>query len=194
VHIETSDPNVQLHRWLLTSMPQMKDTVMITNDLELARDREFICKAPCDKIVDGRMGQEYFFSGFGIRDSERFQLIHQTNDLSIEVRSRSSGARLADIFMASSGAGVTISGISWTAIAFVELPRTPNREPPRIPYRSTEAKAASLAVTGSGVALTVTGLILYVVNNRTRFTFLTPGSKTGASVLHTRPEALLWHF
>jgi hypothetical protein len=179
VHIEVADPigqpqNLQLHRWLLTSVPQMPNTVVGMNN------HEFICRAPCDKVVDGRMGQEYFFTGDGISDSSRFQLINQSGHVSVRVRP---GRYIAP----STKAWVNFAGVmTWTPGIALAVTAALNDDP------SVPHIVSGVGLTASGATLLLTGLILQLITRDTKYTFVTPARKT--SHPHTQLEGWAWRF
>ena len=45
-----------------------------------------VCAPPCEVVVDGRRGQEFFFTGPGISESSRFRLGREAGDVSFIVK------------------------------------------------------------------------------------------------------------
>lgn len=86
IHIESDDPEVQLHRYAVTALAGHHATPghpVITTESAL------LCRTPCDTWIDGRHHEEFFFTGKGVTDSSRFQAMGMQGDVTAEVDSGS---------------------------------------------------------------------------------------------------------
>ncbi len=131
IHIETSEPDVTLRA---TSDGMLTD----------------ICRAPCDTIVDGRGGREFFFDGPGVTPSNRFSLAQETGDVAIKVHA--GNGRLA-----SAGGTMLVTGLLLVVVVapplmFAADAAADGNHVPGLAYLAT--------LTGLGVASTVVGGIL----------------------------------
>lgn len=62
-----------------------------------------VCVAPCDRVIDGRRGQPFFFNGDGVVKSRDFSLSDYGGDVVARVRPGSSGLRVGSIVVMSLG-------------------------------------------------------------------------------------------
>ncbi|XXT18198.1 hypothetical protein WME94_49005 [Sorangium sp. So ce429] len=175
VHIETENPDVQLHRWLRASVPRTKDTVVLMNG------HEFICKAPCDKLVNASMGQEYFFSGPGITDSSRFRMIQRRGDVTIEVRPGSSALYDSVRPLRYAGAAMLTVGIPYGYSVAVS-DDTPGW-----------GHALAISWVASGLALVGVSFVLSLTE-KTEYSFPASIGSVSAAAFRARKGALEWRF
>ncbi|XXY54289.1 hypothetical protein WME91_24465 [Sorangium sp. So ce269] len=174
VYIETPNDSVQLRRSLNTSIPRLRDTVVLTDG------SEFICKTPCGVTVDARMGQEYFFKGDWMPPSARFHLVNTTGDIHIPVKP---GNTLLDLWSSYFIVGGTIATfISASGTSIVYLIDAP-----------VEAKALSLASLISSAATLVTGIVMRKVGS-TDFSLPHRASAMRFAPRWEPREGLTWRF
>lgn len=66
-----------------------------------------VCVAPCDRVIDGRSGQSFFFNGDGVLKSRKFSLSQRSGDVVARVKPGRPGLRVGGIAtMAVGGAGL----------------------------------------------------------------------------------------
>ncbi|MGK3984879.1 hypothetical protein WME99_17665 [Sorangium sp. So ce136] len=174
VYMETRDESVQLRRSLLTSIPRLKDTVVLTDG------SEFICKTPCGVTVDARMGQEYFFKGEWMPPSARFQLVNTTGDILIPVKPGNILLKVWSRGLIVGGSlGTVIGGTSSAIIYVFDAP--------------VEAKAISLGYLIFSAATLATGVIMDKVGS-TEFSLPHRASAVRFAPYWEPLEGLTWHF
>ncbi|WP_437982335.1 hypothetical protein [Sorangium sp. So ce117] len=174
VYIDTPDESMQLRRSLRTSIPRLRDTVVLTDG------SEFICKTPCGVTVDARMGQEYFFKGDWTPPSDRFQLVNTTGDILIPVKPGNIFVYPWSPRLIVGGSVATGVGIPVTVFAFAfDAP--------------TAGKVISLSFLISGAAILATGIVLYRVGS-TEFSLPHRASTARFAPSWEPREGLTWHF
>lgn len=72
-----------------------------------------ICAAPCDRVIDGRAGQSFFFNGDGVLKSGKFTLAEHSGDLVARVQPGRPARRVGGII------GMALGGASLGAGAFL---------------------------------------------------------------------------
>jgi hypothetical protein len=87
VHVDADSDGVMLQR------VDMEMAVVSNYGTAYAASTSPVCQAPCDRIVDGRKGQEFFFSGPGMPTSSSFQLVNRTGNVNVRVEGGSSAGR-----------------------------------------------------------------------------------------------------
>jgi hypothetical protein len=73
-----------------------------------------VCESPCDRVIDGSRGQDFFLGQDTVTASRRFSLTHHTGDLTLNVKPGSKGLRLTGSIFVGLGIGLTIAGIIFT--------------------------------------------------------------------------------
>jgi len=103
IHIATEDPRVQLRRynWAATTGDARSGATSLA---------EIVCRAPCDEVIDGRRGEEFFFGGTGVSPSSHFQLFDKQGDLTAEVKPGSRLKRTGGLVSLFIGAGFATGG------------------------------------------------------------------------------------
>ncbi|MBI4702064.1 MAG: hypothetical protein HY744_13075 [Deltaproteobacteria bacterium] len=109
LHIFTDDPSVQLYRVGVATFQQMGNTIQV------GVGSEGICQAPCDTIIDGRSGADYYFAGKDIPASDSFQLLDREGDVAVAVDPGSGGLRVG-------GAWAVLLGGSFAVLGAIFLP------------------------------------------------------------------------
>jgi hypothetical protein len=85
LHIRANDPQLQLHRFVGSAMTGYIGGP--TGGLPVfSTISELICRVPCDQIIDGRKGEEFFFDGKGITTSASFQIFDKSGDIDVVVQ------------------------------------------------------------------------------------------------------------
>ncbi len=76
-----------------------------------------VCAAPCDRVIDGRRGQSFFFNGDGVLKSKKFTLAEHSGDLVARVKPGRPARRVGGIIgLALGGAGLgTAAFLYWSA-------------------------------------------------------------------------------
>ncbi|MDI1475467.1 hypothetical protein [Polyangium sp. y55x31] len=127
---------------------------------------KYICRAPCDKLVDGRDGHRFYISGPGMVPTESFRLDGLDGHVTARVKgvslARFTGGFLGTVlggFFAVSGAAIT--GMSYT------IDTTPTPEVPDPVRQIRTVRTIGLVTLGIGAAGFVGGLML-LSEGRTR--------------------------
>lgn len=76
-----------------------------------------VCVAPCDRVIDGRSGQSFFFNGDGVLKSKKFTLTEHSGDIVARVTPGRPARRVGGIIgLALGGAGLgTAAFLYWSA-------------------------------------------------------------------------------
>jgi hypothetical protein len=154
VHVETNSPEVTLFER--------------PSALEPSRP---LCRAPCDRVVDGRAGQSFYFAGDGIAPSPIFQLSDRAGDLRVRVDARAEGNRAGGIVMTVLGSGGVVGSLGLLLFGRA------------LGDQSTQKGAPNTMLIGGGVlmaasvGLLVGGIVTLATNSRTRFK-IAPASAT----------------
>ncbi|MDC3988117.1 hypothetical protein [Polyangium jinanense] len=127
---------------------------------------KFMCRAPCDKLVDGRDGHRFFISGPGMVPTESFRLEGLEGHVTARVKGVSMarftggflGTVLGGFFVLS---GVAIAGMSYT------IDTTPTPEVPDPARQINTVRTIGLVTLGIGAAGFIGGIML-LSEGRTR--------------------------
>jgi hypothetical protein len=161
VHVETSGSGVILFR-----VPSREERSQLGPLYR--RYGVPICRAPCDRVVDGRAGQLFLVGGEDVTPSATFELARRAGDLTLFVQpgsreKRSSGSALIGV-----GSGLIGGGLVLTLCFFIfghqDDPTGRNGQP--TPYRPSAGEIAGYALMGTGLASLVGGIAL-ITSNRT---------------------------
>jgi hypothetical protein len=157
VHVETNSPEVTLFE-----RPSV---------LEPSRP---LCRAPCDRVVDARAGQSFYFAGEGITPSPRFQLSDRAGDVRVRVEAGSGGLRTGGIVAIVLGSGLTVGGVGLTTFGVM------------LGAQQTRQTGPNTMAIGGGVLLAsglglIAGGIVSLVQARTRVT-IAPLTVTASGV------------
>lgn len=144
VHIDANEPDVKLYR--VTSQSEY----LIAGRVGAAVQFELVCKAPCDRSVDGSRGESFFLTAGGMRIGPAFQLMDTDHTgkirLGADVRSLPSPRML--------WGGVVVLGVSGTLfISSAIMAAAQVIDEARTPWYA--------ALGGSGVGM-IAGLIMAV--------------------------------
>ncbi|HEY2518453.1 MAG TPA: hypothetical protein VGI39_46610 [Polyangiaceae bacterium] len=188
VHIQTENPQVQLHRYMGTAITGYHTTTTYTGHGTISSTApvsttlsEVICRVPCDTIVDGRNGDEFFFAGKGVTPSPKFQLFNQSGDLTAAVQPGSKGARVGGLVSLLLGGVAAVTGGTLMIIGANTSSTTSSFESPSGSmygnYSTTSSSSGQGLTTagevalGVGAAAIIAGIIL-LTNSKTTYTIL----------------------
>jgi hypothetical protein len=115
------------------------------------------CQTPCDRIVDGRSGQVFYFAGDEIPESTRFRLTEKNGDVTATVKA-------GNIDMRKAGTALGIAGGALTAMAAMVMPIS---AAVRDPDKSSDVLYGGGAALGVGLAALTTGIILSLAGRTT---------------------------
>ena len=127
-----------------------------------------ICHVPCDRIVDGRAGQSFYFGGEGVTPSSSFQLAGHSGEVAASVTPGSARARFGGVVMTGLGATAILTGAIMLPIGARysetdDLGVTTN-------VVSVPMVAGGAALAAAGVGLLIGGIVT-LVKSRTAVTF-----------------------
>ncbi|UQA59204.1 hypothetical protein [Polyangium aurulentum] len=185
VHIDSDNPGVQLYR--LNTSPTPGVPMNTTSSLLPLPASELLCLAPCDKVVDGRLGQQFFFAGKDMPASSTFQVFSRAGALAARVEPGSDGRVIAGLLLDVTGACTLTLGIGITILGFVDADRQ-KRNPDGTPMIGADGgiivergpivpggDIAGPIVLGAG-ALVLVGGIFLGLSGETKFTLSTKGA------------------
>jgi len=121
------------------------------------------CLAPCDRVVDGRLGNEYYFGGPGVTDSGRFTLLDYQGAVRARVSAGSQGLRTASKVLFWVGVGLAAPG---SAIFMA----TTNASSSSLDDGKRGLHTVSTGMLLGGAASMVAGIVMYF-SSRTTFEF-----------------------
>ncbi|AKT44065.1 hypothetical protein [Chondromyces crocatus] len=121
-----------------------------------------VCAAPCDRVIDGRAGQDFFFSGDGITGSETFRLNDQTGRMLARVDAGSLAARSAGAVLTYTGGGAVLAGGVVLGVGAAAMAQSSDDVAPTLSIMGG-------ATLGVGVALLIPGILL-IATSGTEFT------------------------
>jgi len=121
VHIDSDNPGVQLYR--LNTSPSPGAIANPTSSLLPLPHSELICIAPCDKVIDGRLGEQFFFGGKDMPASSTFQVFSRTGALGARVEPGSDGRVIAGLLLDVTGVCSMTLGTGITILGFIDADR-----------------------------------------------------------------------
>jgi hypothetical protein len=143
LHIDASAP-VTLHQ------------VMDTPE---GRIRPIACQSPCDRVIDGRSGEWFFFSGDEIPESKRFRLIEKSGDTAVQVsRGNHALGTAGTLFTVFGSLGLT-AGLPTLIVG--EVARHDGHPTSPVPLIGGGLLGVSAAVLVTGIVMSVTGATRY---------------------------------
>lgn len=119
---------------------------------------KYMCEAPCDKLVDGRDGNRFFFSAPGMMPSRQFRLEQRDGYITARVHGVSLGRILGGVLLTTTGGIFTLSGSMLFGFSF--LPGTPTAKNPDPDRAASSMRTASLVIGGIGIGTLVTGIYM----------------------------------
>jgi hypothetical protein len=121
-----------------------------------------ICVAPCDRVIDGRSGQSFFFNGDGVLKSRKFSLSQRSGDVVARVKPGRPGLRVGGI----AGMAVGGAGLGTAALLLLMTPRsTLGQDDGRSLSNRNNLPAAGMLIGG---ALAVAGGLAMLLLSSTR--------------------------
>ncbi len=178
VHIQSDTPGIGLHE-IISSISVMGGN----GGWATGQVSRPVCMAPCDRVIDGRDGQLFFFGGEGTPPSSRFQLVGMGPSLMAEVKGGSGGKRAGGIVMMGLGGGALAAAVGMFIIGSVGTTTlSPTTE---MFTKSTNGgmMAAGGGVLAAGVGLFAGGIAL-IATSGTHYRFGSPaGFQVGKSGL-----------
>ena len=115
-----------------------------------------VCRAPCDRVIDGSAGQSFYFGGEGITPSRRFTLDEHDGPLLARVKPGRAGVLVGGVLFTSLSIAPLLTGT-----LFLSLSQH------RAPDGSHGTRDAGIALSVVGASTLITG-ILMIALGRTR--------------------------
>lgn len=138
-----------------------------------------VCRAPCDRVVDGRAGQLFFFGGPGTTQSSRFQLTERGPNVLVDVKPGSVGLRVGGWVVLTLGAVALTSGVSLIVLGSNSTSMDSNGNFSSGTDSGMVTGGAVAAALGGGLLV---GGIVMLVKSVTGYEFVSPtGSSVGAA-------------
>lgn len=118
VHIESNDPGVQLYRLNTTATPGAP--LNGPGPLLPLPHSEVLCIGPCDKVIDGRLGEQFFFGGKDMPSSSTFQVFSRTGALGARVEPGSNGRVIGGLLLDVAGVCTITTGAAVAILGLVD--------------------------------------------------------------------------
>lgn len=120
---------------------------------------KYVCRAPCDKLVDGREGHAFTISGPGMFPPNQFRLDTSDGDVTARVHGTSVARYAGGAVSVAAGGMFALGGTLFFAANFATTgaPTPKNPDPDRV---AKDVRSFSLVLGGIGVAAVVTGIVL----------------------------------
>lgn len=152
VHIESEEPVTLYER----GQPSVVSVGIYSASFVPSRP---VCQSPCDRVIDGSRGQQYFIGGADIPESSSFKLRDHSADTTIGVSPGSRGMRTAGYWLISIGATGVAAGAVMLPVSIALSDG---------PIGSTDGGLIGGAVSlGAGAAVLASGIVLMVVGRTT---------------------------
>jgi hypothetical protein len=136
------------------------EMTLMTLGSALESDRP-LCRAPCDRVVNGREGQVFYFGGEGVVPSTRFKVLDWSDDVRLEVRAGRGGSS-EGIPLLVLGSLATLGGLILVVVS----------QPPIASESNSKLLGVGAGVGLGGLAMSVGGAVLIGLSRPTRYTFV----------------------
>ncbi|HEY2514832.1 MAG TPA: hypothetical protein VGI39_28395 [Polyangiaceae bacterium] len=169
IHIEADDPHVQLRRYMGS----------IANPNATTTVSEILCRAPCDDVIDGTRGEEFFFAGTDITPSSRFSLFEARGNVTARVKTGDHAAWVGGLVSVITGSALAVGGGTMFAVGLSASSSTSNLASSQATNDASNMantyKAAGGVAFGIGLFAAVVGLVV-LTNNETTYEMSHPGT------------------
>jgi len=81
---------------------------------------DLVCISPCDKLIDGRLGQQFFFGAAGMPPSSLFQVYQRRGVVSAQVEPGSDARFITGIMTGTLGGLTMLVGGALWALGYIE--------------------------------------------------------------------------
>lgn len=115
-----------------------------------------VCRAPCDRVVDGSAGQSFYFGGEGVTPSRRFTLDEHDGPLLARVKPGRAGVLVGGVLLTSLSIAPLLTGT-----LFLSLSQH------RAPDGSHSTRDAGIVLSAVGASTLISGIVMIALG-RTR--------------------------
>ncbi len=126
---------------------------------------KYVCRAPCDKPIDGRDGHRFFITGPGMMPTPQFRLDSYDGHVTARVHGASLGRFTSGVILAASGGMFGLGGLMFVGMSYI--PQEPSEDDPNPGQTAREVRTIGAVMAGVGVAMAITGAVL-LSGGRTR--------------------------
>lgn len=161
LHIEANRPGVRLLQINHVMSDEMGEGILV-ND---------VCTAPCDKIINAKRGQTFFFGADGMVPSRGFKLSGVEGDVVARVDGGSLVARQVGYLVGGFGGVAVIGGITMLGVGYGTGTAHLSSEGKVVEGPNPNLTTGGFIVLGAGAAMVTTAIIL-VVTAKTKFTLV----------------------
>lgn len=117
VLIDSTEPGMQLYRVNTNGSGRVQ---MIPGTVSAFPISDLICISPCEKVIDGRLGEQFFFGARGMPPSSPFQVFQQRGTLAAHVEPGSDARFITGVTLGVvGGLSVTFGSAVWI-LGYVE--------------------------------------------------------------------------
>jgi len=142
---------------------------------------KYVCRAPCDKLVDGRDGHRFFITGPGMFPAPSFRLDDQDGHVTVRVKGTSLGRFTGGVILVALGGVMGLGGAMFTGASFAIDPE-PTMENPNPQEDMRVVRTFGLVTLGLGAAGLIGGILL-LSEGHTRIEIVKPTAGNTGVVL-----------
>lgn len=134
--------------------------VYTNNHMSQSVVSKYICRAPCDKAVDGREGHRFFVVAPGMYPSPHFRLDEHEGSVTARVHGTSYGRFIGGVLAVGTGSVFTLGGGMFFGMSFLNANEKPSAENPNPARAAADVRNVGLAFGAIGLAGVITGIVL----------------------------------
>lgn len=134
--------------------------VYTNNQMSQAVVSKYICRAPCNKAIDGREGHRFFITAPGMFPSPHFRLEGYDGNITARIHGTSYGRFIGGVVAIGAGSVFTLGGGMFFGMSFLNASEKPSPENPNPERAAADVRNAGLIFGAIGIAGIVTGIAL----------------------------------
>lgn len=121
---------------------------------------KYLCRAPCEKPIDGREGNKFFITAPGMYPSPRFRLDEHEGHITARIHGTSYGRFIGGVIAIGTGSVFTLGGGMFFGMSFLNANEKPSAENPNPQRAAADVRNVGLVFGAIGIAGIVTGIAL----------------------------------
>lgn len=162
VHIESNWAEAELHRvdgelGVGTAAGQNRGAAQTLS--------RYVCRAPCDKPIDGREGHRFFIMAPGMYPSPHFRLEGYEGPVTARVEGVSFSRYAGGVASVAAGGMFTLGGGMFFGMSYISENETPSEENPNPKKTAEQVRTIGLAIGAVGLVGVAVGLVMLSAGN-----------------------------